>query len=382
MGVSARMLVASPEVPVENGQVRSVGGVKWQLLRYVEKLGTFIRVRDRSLLFRFSDATIGLCIAHHPWIHWADVIHIHWVQQSFLSFSGLHDLLQLRDKQFFWSLHDLWPLTGGCHSPYVIRGGETELCDRFLHGCGCCPLLGSHRSDDHTARHFARKSELPLERVHFLGVSHSLVGQAQASPLVSQVSYLPNFYDPQLFHPGEKVAEKNVRLLFVAARLDDPVKGLDLLRQVLEECCLLSETFRRRAKLTCIGTLKDPDSLRHWPIDVEHHDSIGQESLIDYYRSADLTLSTSRHETFGLTLLESLACGTPVCAFAVGGIPDIVRDGQNGSLVKPYDTSEMAQRLVEFFDQRRTYTTAELVQSVAPFAEPTVLRRLMALYGL
>lgn len=178
------------------------------------------------------------------------------------------------------------------------------------------------------------------------------------------------------------MAEKNVRLLFVAARLDDPVKGLDLLRQVLEECCLLSETFRRRAKLTCIGTLKDPDSLRHWPIDVEHHDSIGQESLIDYYRSADLTLSTSRHETFGLTLLESLACGTPVCAFAVGGIPDIVRDGQNGSLVKPYDTSEMAQRLVEFFDQRRTYTTAELVQSVAPFAEPTVLRRLMALYGL
>lgn len=383
-GVSARMLIAAPFSENKSDNIRSVGGNRWQILRYVEKLGTFMALGgQRSLLFRFSDASTGLDISRDPWVEWADVIHIHWVQQSFLSITGLEKLLRLPHKQFFWTLHDLWPLTGGCHSPYILQEEGTKLCSRYQVGCGCCPLLGSNNERDRTATQFEQKRSLPMDRVHYLGVSRAVTEAALRSPLTNVASYLPDHYDPTLFHPAIQktpTGSDSFRLLFVAARLDDPVKGLDLLRDVLEEASSRSAAFRERAELLCVGRVKDPTSLDGWPIAVIHHDPVSQVELVDHYQSADLTLSTSRLETFGLTLLESLACGTPVGAFEVGGISDIVQDGVNGFLVAPYDRSEMATRLLRCFEGDHAYSTDELVQSVANFTESAVMQQLLSLY--
>ncbi|MGW7189550.1 glycosyltransferase, partial [Streptomyces sp. NPDC054838] len=65
----------------------------------------------------------------------------------------------------------------------------------------------------------------------------------------------------------------------------------------------------------------------------------------EWYRAADVLVVPSRSESFGLVALEAQACGTPVLAAAVGGLPTAVRDGVTGMLVDGHDPAEYARRL-------------------------------------
>ena len=71
-----------------------------------------------------------------------------------------------------------------------------------------------------------------------------------------------------------------------------------------------------------------------------------QERLADFYAAADVVLVPSRSESFGLVALEAQACGTPVVAARVGGLPFVVEDGRTGFLVDGHDPAEHAARLV------------------------------------
>jgi D-inositol-3-phosphate glycosyltransferase len=71
------------------------------------------------------------------------------------------------------------------------------------------------------------------------------------------------------------------------------------------------------------------------------------EALRDYYRAADLTVVPSYNESFGLVALESQACGTPVVAAGVGGLPTAVANGTSGVLVDGHDPDQWAKVIAE-----------------------------------
>jgi D-inositol-3-phosphate glycosyltransferase len=166
----------------------------------------------------------------------------------------------------------------------------------------------------------------------------------------SRVRVLPCGVDLRTFTPAGPAERAAARaglglglapVLLSVGRLD-PIKGTDL---------LLESLARMRATATLVLVGGDPsgdpelERLRARAADLGLADRIRlpgaapQEDLPRYYHAADALVVASRYESFGLVAVEALACGTPVVAANVGGLPSIVRDGENGVLV-PARTSD------------------------------------------
>jgi D-inositol-3-phosphate glycosyltransferase len=172
----------------------------------------------------------------------------------------------------------------------------------------------------------------------------------------SRLSIIPCGVDLQAFSPGSAedrlaarrlVAPGSTPMLLFVGRLD-PIKGLDLL---LESVALM----RTPVRLTIVGgnPAGDPevDRLRAHVEElgltgrVRFPGAVPQPELRNYYRAADALVVASRYESFGLAAVESLACGTPVVAAQVGGLPSIICDGENGILVRWRCSEFFAERL-------------------------------------
>ncbi|MFG2642463.1 D-inositol-3-phosphate glycosyltransferase [Streptomyces sp. NPDC048370] len=145
-----------------------------------------------------------------------------------------------------------------------------------------------------------------------------------------------------------------------------PLKGPDVLVRAVAELLSLAPDLRRRLLVPVVGghsgatregsawwlarELGVDDVLRPSP-------PVPQERLADWYRAADVLVVPSRSESFGLVALEAQACGTPVLAAAVGGLPTAVWDGVTGLLVRGHDPVEYARRLRWLADRPRVRAT-------------------------
>ena len=157
-----------------------------------------------------------------------------------------------------------------------------------------------------------------------------------------QCVHLPNPIDRDLFSPGDQrearrqlgLPEKGMLVLAGADSLQDPRKGFDLLQEAWAR--IRSED----AKLALFG--------RHGvtrPGQVYLGNLVSDSDMVAAYRAADLYVHPARMENAPCTIQESLACGTPVAAFRVGGIPEMVKDGRNGILAASVSSGALAEAL-------------------------------------
>lgn len=271
-----------------------------------------------------------------------DVINLHWVAglvdyQHF--FSGIPAKMPV-----VWRLADMAPLTGGCHYDHG--------CGRFTARCGACPQLGSSDENDLSRQIWKRKNASLARRlpsgVHVVATSHWIATEARRSSLLHDfpLTVIPNALDTDEFAPRDRrfardlwqiPQDANV-ILFAAETLEVRRKGFAELIEALAGLSGVARPF-----LLSVGELKTQPAL---PIPHLNLGRITSDRLLSIaYSAADVFVMPSLQESFGQTVIESMACGTPVVGFASGGIPDMVRPGETGWRAPTGDTAALRDAL-------------------------------------
>jgi glycosyltransferase involved in cell wall biosynthesis len=280
---------------------------------------------------------------------------------------NLHHIAGLVDHEGFfghlppgvplvWRLADMGPLTGGCH--------YDADCGRFEQRCGACPQLGSTDEHDLSRQIWTRKhralSGLAPGRLHLVATSRWIAGQARRSSLLRDfpLTVIPNGLDTADFQPRDRgLARDRFGLprsarvvLFVASSLQNRRKGFGLLVEALAG---LEESRAGGGDdgglvLASVGSKRADLDL---PVPHVHLGFIDDDQVLSLaYSAADLFVIPSLQESFGQTVSESLACGTPVVGFATGGMLDMVRPGETGALAPVGDAVGLRGAIREVLD--------------------------------
>ena len=298
-----------------------------------------------------------------------DVVNLHWVAR-FLDVESLAGWLP-PGLPAVWTLHDMHLLTGGCHYDHG--------CGKFADGCGACPQLGSNDPEDLAWLYWNRKRDaahgMGPRSIEVVTPSRWLAEEAKRSGVIPEawgIRVIPYGLDTALFAPGDRAswrsrydipADARV-LLFVAQSVDNQRKGFSHLLAALESLGSVENLW-----LVSVGK-GEPEI----PGDVRtrHLGEIrSDEEMSGVYGMADVFCVPSLQDNLPATVLESLATGTPVAGFRVGGIPDMVRPGETGALADDMSGEALAgaiRRVLEESDEALRVRCRRVAESEYPLA--------------
>lgn len=304
----------------------------------------------------FSLQWFGKSILKNKWVQDADVIHIHWVNHGFLTPKFLAKLDEL-DKPIVWTFHDSNAFTGGCHVRYS--------CENFHRQCGNCPLLKISGLKDISHQTWKRKQKAYTKvNFHVVAPSHWMAQSVKESSLLGlrPTSVIPNTIELDVFKPYVKTeakkilkiaAEKFVILSGFMPSKNDKHKGTSYLMAALFEFSRRAGIPNEQIELVIFGN-KDEKHLPKFPFKTTFLGTIDKdEHLAKCYAAADAFITASLEDNLPNTVMESLACATPVIAFTTGGIPDMVKHLQNGYLAEYKSAADLANGLEWLFHHQQ-----------------------------
>lgn len=264
-------------------------------------------------------------IAHHPLVEWADVIHLHWVAY----FVDYPTFFKEMKKPIVWTLHDVLPAVGALHFESSFY-----------------PVPDSLKSVDDYCRRVKRESILQAQNLNIVAISEMMAKICEKSDVLQgfPVTLIHNGVDTDVFQPyNKKIAREELGLpldakifLFSANSLDDENKGLPRIIQALESLGLSG------IMLVCIGKCASKEAFSGLSFPLKVTGYVGRQTeLAKYYSAADFYLQGSYMEPFGQTVIEAMACGTPVVA-TPSGVSEEVIQSFNGVLCKGFASNDIA----------------------------------------
>lgn len=307
--------------------------------RYLAKL--FVK----ALKTPFSLQWFGKSLHRNSALKEADVIHLHWINHGFLSPKFLAALDEL-EKPIVWTFHDSNAFTGGCHVRYS--------CENFHQQCGDCPLLRFSGKNDLSHVNWTRKQKAYSKlNFHVVAPSKWMAASVKQSSLlgIRNITVIPNTIESDVFKPYVKTEAK--KILKIAAdkfvimsgfmpSKNDKHKGTQYLIHALNELASRSEIANDKIELVIFGN-KDTENMPEFPFKTTFLGTINKdEHLAKCYSAADAFILPSLEDNLPNTVMESLACATPVIAFKTGGIPDMVKHLENGYLADYKSASDLA----------------------------------------
>lgn len=310
-----------------------------------EKVWFAFQVKNKADRFRFSTANMGLDISSFPLVKEADIVHLHWINNGFLSLKGIRKLKKLH-KPIVWTMHDMWAMTGGCH--------HSRECENYQKQCGnCFYLRNPSESDVSSVVHEKKEKTYNDLNLTFIACSNWLAARARKSSLLGnkRIEVIPNPINTDVYKPNNKAEAKakfgldndTLCISFVAANVSDVRKGFEYLRVALWKLKVKQPDWSKRIKLLVMGEAKTDVNL-DLPFEYTFTGYLNdEERIIDFYNASDVFVLPSLEENLPNTIMEALSCGVPSVAFEVGGIPDLIQHMHNGYLADYESVDDLAE---------------------------------------
>lgn len=336
----------------------------------------------RSTLWSVDIANTGTDITQMPEFQRADVVHLHWVNQSFLSLSDMEKILR-SGKRIVVTMHDMWYFTGICH--YAAD------CTKYESACRECPLM-SRVGIDYARRVFDRKQLIYAKQpITFVGCSQWIADLARRSVLTrgQRVVSIPNAINTDVFSPSD-MAEARAKLnlpqsqsliLFGSQRITDERKGFSLL---VESCRILRREHPELSLgIVVVGgasdTVRDAVPYDVYPVGYQSKEL----DMALLYNAVDAYVTPSLQDNLPNTIVEALACGTPCVGFRVGGIPEMIDHERNGYVAHYRDAADFARGILYCLSpERHGQLAAEARRkALATYSEEQVAQRYSEIYA-
>jgi glycosyltransferase involved in cell wall biosynthesis len=267
----------------------------------------------------------------------ADLIHLHNLHGYYLDWQKL--LRLVKAKPVVWTLHDMWLATGRCGTPIG--------CDRWVSGCGECPNL-----KEYPAAWFDRSRVEHQMKSGLLDGSHNIAFVSPSKWLAEQLIrrgcpeqrmfVIPNPVDLSRYHRLPMLQARQTlgldpslfTVMFIASDCNDAHKGYeDFLHSIegldCQKIVVGTEPREKRADIRYTGQLRAP------------------QALSAHYSACDVMVIPSYFDNYPNTVIESLACGTPVIGYATGGIPSQLEQLEACRVVTTGDVSGLKNAIRE-----------------------------------
>ncbi|VEP12240.1 Glycosyl transferase group 1 [Hyella patelloides LEGE 07179] len=315
---------------------------KHRLENRLFRLSRYLGLNNLNLISSFD-------IPKHQFYQEADVLNFHNLHTGYFNYLTIPNLT--KNKPAVFTLHDMWSFTGHCAYSYD--------CDRWKSGCGQCTYLDSYPNvqRDNTQIEWKLKNWV-YSRSNLIVVTLSqwLTQQVKQSLLNRfQIHHIPNGIDTEAYQPLERELCRKILdipphskvLMFGAQSLSDSRKGGDLLLKALQA---LPQSLKAEIVLLTMGSSSNQitQTVGIKAINLGYLERDRLKSVA--YSAADLFVFPTRADNLPLVLQESMACGTPMVSFKVGGVPDLVRHNVTGYLATPEDTEDLSRGIVQLLE--------------------------------
>lgn len=278
-----------------------------------------------------------------------DIVHLHWVAHGFIRAKDLTTIRKL-GIPMVWTLHDMSPLAGGFGFRESVGLPPAAL------GPLVCPDARQQASAGIIAE---REKALAEADLTVVAPSRWLADESRGSPVFRKhrIEVIPYGIDTGSFAP-ELRDKARIRwridggtrvILFGADTFEDSRKGIHHLK-----AALTTLAGRKDCPPLLVIGFGNREELRQedFPVPVRGVGRLSDPAdIAELYAASDVFACPSREDNFPNTMVESLACGTPVVGFEIGGLPDMVVDGATGCLAKPYDETALAECLLAVISQ-------------------------------
>lgn len=357
-GHQSQFLVGRSQFP-ETPEIHLI----WDQVRQFQTLQDSLKSRIGNQLEKY----IGI----HPWsnrpnlritdidlYNWADIIDLRNLFGGYFNLWSLPDLSS--GKPVVWRLPDLWAVTGHCAYPYD--------CKRWIAGCYDCPLLteeGRKKVEppatiwDGTSRVWTAKKNLYNQsHFHIIVTTEWMREQVSRSILGDSltINVISNGVNLDLYQPHEKKMARSRLglpidekiLLWAAGGKGNYRKGYHLANRAME---IIQEKSSRTPMLLTMGGKEGWNKIDQLNSSIHFGYVNDPERQAMIYAAADAFLCTTLADGQPQTVLESMACGTPVIAFDIGPMSEEVHDGKTGYIVPSPDPGALVKGIERFFDK-------------------------------